>query len=225
MIRHLLLGALLLGTLALPAKSAPIQLIDGLPSSYTPGQPVTFDVHLPPISNLGSYNVDVVLESDTGIAGTDFYFDVAATTPAATNYVFPSSANFFDAANVDPVMRHRISLTDFDFTGVNVAPGTNDRVANVVFQTAPTFTGNLSLFVDADGLILDTPDIVPTPVPGFASLQADIAASGPIELPAVPEPASVLMAGISVLGALIWSRYARFATSGTGLNDVVHRLK
>lgn len=200
MIRHLLMGLLCLAFLSLSVFGAPIQLMEGLPSSYTPGQPVTFDVRLPGMTNLGSYNIDLVLESSVGVAGTDFFFDVAATVPAPTNYVFPSSANFFDAANVESATRHRITLTDFDFIGVNVTPGTNDRVANIVFQTAPTFTGRLSLFVDADGLILDTPDVNPTAVPEYDAIQAGVAESAPIQMEAVPEPTTISLLVLAVAG-------------------------
>jgi hypothetical protein len=209
MIRHLLLAALLLATIVLPAMSAPIQLIDGLPSSYVPGQPITFDVRLPLITNLGSYNIDVVLESDTGIAGTNFVFDVAATVPAATSYVFPSSAYFVDAANVDSSMRHRITLTDFDFAGVDVLPGTNDHVANVVIQTSPNFTGRLNLFVDAESLILDMPDVDPTPVLGFDAIQAGVAEAATIVVEAVPEPPTtwLLVVGFAGFGVRLRPRF------------------
>lgn len=191
MLRCFFSAALCVSMSAYSTFAAPIQLISGLPSSYQPGQPVSFDVVLPAISNLGSYNIDLVLESTTGTAGTDFYFDVAATTPAAASYVFPSSANFVDAANTDSATRHRITLTDFDLAGTNVVPGTNDRVATVVFRTLPTYSGALSLFADAPLLLLDTPDAVATPVPGFQSLQNDIAAAEHTTLTLVPEPTSV----------------------------------
>src|SRR5688500_3352170 len=96
----------------------PFQPIVGLPNSYVPGQPVAFDVRLPAVSNLGAYNIDLVLESSAGNAGTNFFFDAAATTPASTGYIFPSTANFVDATTVDSSMRHRITLTDFAFSGV-----------------------------------------------------------------------------------------------------------
>ena len=125
-------------------------------------------------------------------AGVDFFFDVAATVPAPTNYVFPSSDYFFDAVNVDSTARVRITLTDFNFSGINVSPGVNDRVATVVLKTAATFHGNLALSVDVSGLILDTPDVNSTPVPSFNALKSDIAAGGLIELTSVPEPATIV---------------------------------
>jgi len=50
-------------------------------------------------------------------------------------------------------------------------------------------------------LILDTPDIVPTPVPGFGAIQADIAAAGPVELLSIPEPTTALLL---IVGAASW---------------------
>jgi hypothetical protein len=161
-----------------------------------------FDVRLPAISNLGAYNIDLVLESSAGNAGTDFFFDVAATAPALTNYVFPSTANFLDATTVDSSMRHRITLTDFAFAGVNVG-GMNDHVATVLFRTTPLFKGPLRVFVDTPLLILDTPSAVPSPVPGFDVIRNDIAAAGAFELALVPEPSSLLIAASALLTILI----------------------
>ena len=165
-----------------------------------------FDVRLPAISNLGAYNIDLVLESNgTGNAGTDFYFDVAATAPDLTSYVFPSTANFLDATTVDSSLRHRITLTDFAFSGVNVA-GANDHVATVVFRTTPVFKGPLRVFVDTPLLILDTPSAVPTPVQGFDAIKNDIAAAGSFELVPVPEPSNLLIAAAALLTILIVNR-------------------
>ena len=197
---RLFLRCLSLGLLALPVSAAPIQLIEGLPSFYVPGQPIAFEVRLPQVTNLGSYNIDLALETAAGTAGVDFYFDVGATMPAAANYVFPSSANFFDVVNVDFATRHRITLTDFDFVGVNVAPGINDRVAHVFINTASSLAGHLSLFVDPDGLILDTPDINPTPIGGFDTLKSGVAASGPIMLGPVPEPSAAALLAWALWG-------------------------
>jgi hypothetical protein len=199
----------LVGLLPHTIFGAPFQPIVGLPSSYIPGQAVSFEVRLPDITDLGSYNIDVVIESTIGTAGVDFFFDAGATMPASSNYIFPSAANFFDSVTVDSAPNHRITLTDFDFTGVDVVTGVNDRVATVVFQTGPTFGGSLSVFVDAPLLILDTPAIEPTPVSGFSAIQADIAAAGPAVLMPVPEPTTALLL---VLGATVGAwRARRFA--------------
>lgn len=186
-------------------RGAPFQPIVGLPSSYVPGQPVTFDVHLPAVSNLGAYNIDLVLESSAGDSGTNFYFDVMATAPASINYIFQSTANFYDATTTDSSMRHRITLTDFAFSGVNVG-ATNDNVATVTFRTTPEFNGLLRVFVDTPLLILDTPNVVPTPVQDFDAIRNNISSAGSFELPPVPEPSSLLIGTTPLLAALIRKR-------------------
>jgi hypothetical protein len=191
------------------AAAAPLQLIVGAPDSYVPGQPVAFEVRLPAIANLGAYNIDLALESNAGTGGVDFYFDVAGTIPASANYVFPLAQNYFDAATTDSSTRHRLSLTDFDLAGVDVVPGANDRVATVTLRTSSTFNGPLSLFVDAPLLILDTPDIVPTAVVQFAAIQSDIAAAGPFELSAVPEPSALFLVLVMGAAAMIKRRAGR----------------
>jgi hypothetical protein len=199
MSRYILAAVLCPALFAPPVFSAPFQPIVGLPPAYQPGGPVAFEVQLPAITDLGSYNIDLVVEGSVGIAGTDFFFDVGATGPASTNYVFPSTANFFDAENIDSPTQHRITLSDFDFVGVNVVPGTNDRVATVWLQTLASYTGSLNIFVDASNVILDTPDEEPTPVQGFAAIQADIQEAGAVPLPVVPEPSSVAIYGLALL--------------------------
>jgi hypothetical protein len=198
MLRYIF-SVLILVLLPHSAFGVSTQLISGL-SSYTPGQAVSFDVHLPPVSNLGSYNIDLVLTSSVGTAGVDYYFDVAATLPAAAHYVFPSTANYFDAVTVDSTTRDRITLSDFDLTGVNLVAGTNDQVAKVVFRTLPTFHGQLNASVDTSLLILDTPDVETTPIAGFSALQSDIAAAGVIPVLAVPEPSTLALLMFAATG-------------------------
>jgi hypothetical protein len=198
MLRNLFAVAIGLAVLPPAVQGSGFQPIVRLSGTYIPGLPASFDVRLPNITNLGSYNIDLVLEGSTGAAGVDFYFDAAATLPAAASYVFPSSANYVDAVTVDSATRHRITLTDYDFSGANIANGTNDRVATVVFRTAATMNSPLSIFVDAPLLILDTPEVLPTPVPGFSMIQADIAAAGNVTLVSVPEPSTLLLVAFCV---------------------------
>jgi hypothetical protein len=208
MLRCIIAALCCLGGLPQCGWGDPFQPIVELPNSYVPGQPVTFDVRLPAITNLGAYNIDLVLESNAGDAGIDFYFDVAATAPASTGYIFPSTANFFDATTVDSSMRHRITLTDFAAFGVDVAR-TNDRVATVVFSTTPEFNGALRVFVDTSLLILDTPNVVPTPVLGFDAIRNAISSAASIELLPVPEPSSPLIGTTALLVLLIRKRLPR----------------
>lgn len=178
------------------AAASPIVLSD-LPTGYTPGEPFAFQVELPPIDDLGAYNIDLLLSSDTGVPGDDYGFDLDQTAPPASGYVFPSDANFFDALNTE-AGGQRLTLTDFDFTGVDVG-GLNRIVATVVATTSPGFTGQLSLTVDASSLILDTPDATPTPVAAFDDIASQTATREPEVVGLVPEPATLLLAGIAML--------------------------
>jgi hypothetical protein len=203
MFKRRLASAMLWVILCQPANSAPISIFTGLGNSFIPGGALSFDVVLPNVSNLGAYNIDLLLESTRGNAGVDFYFDVAATAPATSHYVFPSSVNYFDAANVDASLRHRLTLSDFDFAGADVVAGVNHVVAHVLVRTSPDLFALLTLSVDANALILDTPAVTPTPVDGFAALVSDIVASGPVRLVPVPEPPTGLLAiGVAIAAML-----------------------
>ncbi|MCC9601046.1 PEP-CTERM sorting domain-containing protein [Stieleria sp. JC731] len=182
-------------------SAAPVQLLYSN-SAYTPGSSFTLSVGLPAATNLGSYQIDLLLSGNSGTAGVDYFFDLAGTDAAASGYVFPSDALFFDAVNTDSAMTQRLTLSDFDFTGVDVVPGTNSSVANVVVSTLPTYMGDLTFSVDAAALILDTPDLTPTPIDEFASIQADTFAVLPQTISAVPEPSSILLLVIGAVGVL-----------------------
>jgi hypothetical protein len=185
---------------SLPCFAAPINLT-GVGGNYTPGTTQSFQVSLPPISNLGSYNIDLLLTSDVGIAGTDFFFDLDATNAASSGYVFPSSANYLDAVNIDSASVHRLTLSDFDLTGTDVVAGVNDNLVTVVLGTASGFESNLVVSFDVAGLILDTPDVIPSPVTGFSQLLADTRSAGFYLITPIPEPHSVMLMGLGIIVA------------------------
>jgi hypothetical protein len=189
--------------------AAPITLV--LPSGYTPGVPFKFSVLIPTVTNLGSYNIDVLMSGDVGIAGTDFLFDIGGTNAAASGYVFPSADFFFAATNLDSVTTARVTLTDLDLTGVDVTEGVNNSIAQVQVSTAPGYTGILSFVIDTDFLILDTPDPIPTSVAEFAAIQANTISAGPVNVRVVPEPGAFL--GLMVVGLMAAIRRRR--RSGT----------
>jgi hypothetical protein len=165
----------------------------GLVGSYMPGATIDFDVGLPALSNLGAYNVDVLLTSTSGVAGVDFFFDLGATVASESDYVFPSTVYYFDAANVDSPSQHRLTLSDFNFSGTDVAAGVNDLLAHVVIQTTAGFSGEITLSFDLAGLLLDTPDLIPTPVAEYGSIVSDTQAVGASLINLVPEPTGLML--------------------------------
>jgi len=208
-----LVTLLLFSSIALNGIAAPVA-ISGLSGSYTPGGTVSFEVSLPPITNLGSYNIDLLLTGTSGVAGTDFFFDLAATNAASSAYVFASTTNYFDAVNVDSPLVHRLTLSDFDFTGVDVTAAVNDRVATVAIGTTGGFQGDLSLAIDTAGLILDTPDNTPTPVQGFSQIVADTSAAGDFDIVVVPEPSALAIIFVT-LGTLCLFRKTPYPAAAT----------
>lgn len=192
------------------ASAAPVQLL--FPgSTFAPGTSFMFSVATPAATNLGSYQFDILLSGSSGTAGVDYFYDLGATDAAATGYVFPVTDFYADAANLDSPSTQRLTLSDFDFAGVDVVPGTNSSVATVVVSTLPSFTGDLSFIVDSTTLILDTPDITPASIAEFASIQADTFAAAPvtISISAVPEPTSFAMLTMTVAFSIARRRRRR----------------
>lgn len=178
---------------------------------YLPGQTNSFLFRLPAMTDLGAYNIELLLTSPTGAAGTDFYFDAGVTTPASSGYVFPTSENFFASTNVLSGNRHSLTLSDFSLTGVDVLEGANDAVAIVAFRTSPLFTGVLSLSLEEGTFQLDIPNSSGTAVPEFAAVRGAVAADVNGNLHAVPEPVGIILGMAALpLGLLrLWARDRR----------------
>ncbi|QDT02564.1 hypothetical protein K227x_09420 [Rubripirellula lacrimiformis] len=207
----------LMALMATVASSAPVRLL--FPdSTFTPGSQFFFSVELPTATNLGSYQIDLLLSGSSGTAGVDYFFDLAGTDAAMTGYVFPSDGQFFDTVNLDSAMSQRLTLSDINFDGMDVngagvVSGTNDAIANIVVSTLPTFSGSLMFSVDADALILDTPDLTPTSINEFATIQADTVAVAPqtVTAAAVPEPSGIAMLAVAAVGVLTLRRRRKIA--------------
>ena len=178
-------------------QAAPFQLVfpDG---TYQPGSPLLFQVLLPvAVTELGAYEIQIVLTGDEPTAGVDFGFDVDATEAADAQYVFDSADLFFDTILTESATSQILWLTDLTLgAGVDVAESINDRVANVVVNTAASYRGTLTFTIDADSLILDTPD--GNEIAGIAAIRTDTATAAPTTLVAIPEP-SVIVATATLL--------------------------
>ncbi|MEL6108398.1 MAG: PEP-CTERM sorting domain-containing protein [Planctomycetota bacterium] len=193
--------SLVFGILILTSPASAGIMISSSDSTFTPGTAFAFSVELPSLTNLGAYNIDILLTGDTGTAGTDFFFDLAQTVPASSGYVFTTDVFFASATNNDSTLTQRLTLTDFDFFGLNVIPGVNSNIAEVVVQTSGGYTGNLTLSVDTTSLLLDTPDLIPTPVAEFSTVVTETAAATPATFTSssvVPEPSTFAIFSIAI---------------------------
>lgn len=201
---------IVLGLLALPAEAAPVTFLD-LPTTFESGTPFSFKLALPSMTNLGAYEVSISLTGDVGVAGTDFAFAGITSSliggPVTRGYVFSSLDNFFSTTS-NSGNESIFTLSDFNLSGVDVIDGVNDLLGEISITTLPGFRGRLRLAVDADSLIFDTPDLIPTSVQEFGSIQADTGLQSPSDVfpndaTAVPEPGQLMLAS---LGALYFFR-------------------
>jgi len=194
-----LCGLLALVSLSGSAAAAPVQILN-LPGADSPGQIFAFDVMLPDTANLAAYQIDVRLSSDEGAAGVDYFFNDASA--ASTEYVFPSTAWFASATNLESSSLQRMTLTDVDLSGVDVVSGVNAQVSRVSIWTAVDFTGTLDISIDAGTLILDGPQLTPTPVAEFDSIVSSTMAADSLRVTAVPEPSSMI--GLLAASGAVW---------------------
>lgn len=177
--------ALTLTTLAASAPAAVTLSIDA--DTYTPGESIDVRVELPPISTLASYTIDVLIQAPDGTAGTDYDVDTTTSGNAPAGAVFPDD-NFAQFAGTNPDGGIFYSVTnDTDPAPVDVTDA-NNIAAVFRLRTAATFTGPLTLRIDADNLILDQPGIPFQSVEGFDLIVADTLDAGGITLRSIPEP-------------------------------------
>lgn len=106
--------------------------------------------------------------------------------------MFPVNTSFFSTKLSDSTRTERMVLTDFDLSGVDTVVAVNDRIATVMVDTLPTYEGVLEIKVDGDALILDGPNLTPTPVPEFDAIIADTRGQSAVHVnvTAIPEPAT-----------------------------------
>jgi len=198
------------------ARGAPVLELSGIPSTFVPGESVTFDVLLADATDLASYNVVLTLDLTAGMVGTDAYF-VAPTAPVS-RYVFGADTAYFAATVLTVGATQFLTLSDFHdpdgdgtLEGVNTVAGANDRIATVTIATQAGLCGDLRLSFDASALELDTPSLgAPVPIDGFAALQSSLAAQGPVGVTAIPEPATLSLAVLAFIAAVA----GRCRTSG-----------
>jgi hypothetical protein len=192
----------------------PIELLENVPTTFVPGQPVEFQVRLPAITNLGAYQVDLLVESATALAGVDFSFDLPSIHVADSDYVFLSSNLFAAATNLEGPNRQRLTLTDFELAGIDVVPNINDLIGTIVLNTSKSLDGLLEIKVDALSLILDTPQVDPTPVPEFLSIQNGVHASGVATIRPVPEPVAGALL-LELVFVALWCHRRYLLTQGS----------
>jgi len=207
--------ALVVLALAPLAPADPILSLANAPADYTPGQSFSFDVVLTGAADLASYNVVVEMTAVSGAlgAGGDAWF-VPPADPPTERYVFGGYSDYF-LSQVSTAGGGYALVTshwnDPDGTppldGVDTVAGVNDIVVHVTVATAATLADSLHLSLDAVLLELDTPT-ANVPVAGFDVLQADVAATGPLEVPEVPEP-TVLLCLCAAAPALLKRRRSR----------------
>lgn len=204
---------------AVGTSTASITLsLEGLPSSYSPGSSVQFDVKLTGATNLNSFNIGLILSSTSGIAGTDFYFqDPPATdrpSDADNTYVFDedlvASPPFgFFAAPALLGNQAILTLSDFLSSGeLALVQSPNTIVAHVTLATtsvARDLSIGFDLAKDSDGnyllqLLDEDGNTIPDFDPGDASQVAGPAFVDSGVDNVVPEPSAFLV--WLVLGAV-----------------------
>ena len=208
--RHLASIGLILVLGGAAARGDTISLsVTGLPATYTPGSPLTFEVGLAGAADLNSYDVGLDLTSNKGTAGADFYFAGSPSTyrppDSANSYVFGSNLGvsspfgFVATPGTFPgTNTATLNLSDFIASGQSVSDsGSNTMLATVVIGTTPA-AGDLML--SCDGSLLELLD------PNGQTVAGSINISNPPTVVAqTPEPSTLVLL---TAGAIGWLGYS-----------------
>ncbi|HEY2911659.1 MAG TPA: hypothetical protein VGI99_15510 [Gemmataceae bacterium] len=186
--RAAILTALAIMAFARPARADTLPLI-GLPTGYTPGVAVTFDLTAPGLNGLTDYSLAFTVMSGPTTAPPDLTISAA---PPATGYLFPDASNFF--TETDSLGQNQLSFIIQDTSsvgGVSTVLGVNDRLAIVTLAPGATLSGPITVtFTDNT---FDTSRDVSFPLPAAFVIA---------ELPpttAVPGPPAWLLLGLGGL--------------------------
>lgn len=194
--------AALVGFCAAPARADTVPLFEGIPATYTPGQPFAFTLRLPEMIGLLSYQLELVF----GTAVTNpplLAFPSFVPPPDGTSYVF-GSADLAGFAFLAPPGATDVRLTLTDPADpdepqgpADVVAGANDFLATITVAPGADLTGPITIGIGNSVFLLleGEPPGPPEPVV--------VAQSDPN---AVPAPAGAVLLG---LGALLLGARSR----------------
>ncbi len=206
MLRIALVSAILFASVG-SSRADTLPLL-GVPSGYTPGVPVSFDVYAPGLSGLTDYTLQFTVTAGSPPNPPDL--TVNATPPNnLALYPFPNASNFNATVGVSPGS-NSLNVTITDSTsglGVNTLLGVNDHLATIAISPGVNLSGPITVqftlneFTTSRDVGFDLP-------PAFVILQnVDVPPGSPVPAP----PALVLLgiAGICLAGRNRWMRAAR----------------
>lgn len=185
------------------AETLPLLVI---PTTYTPGVPVSFEIFAPGLNGLTSYQLDFTVTAgvptDLPVSG------VSASPPTGlSGYPFPDTTQFALAGDVTGNVR-TVTITDgTSGAAVNTTAG-RDHLATVLITPRPGFTGPITVeFVNAE---FDTSRDLTVDLPPAFTISPDTAPP----IATVPAPPGVVLLGLGGIGLLAGRRlFARAATA------------
>lgn len=211
--RYVLAVAVVVGLSAAPARAETLPLIEGMPTTYTPGVPFTFTLRIPELLGLTGYRLELVFATETPdprlLASPSF------DPPAGNTYVFgtPDQAAFtLDTSGPDV----RLTITDsFDTPRdppTDVTPGQNDFLATITVTPLaaanglPAVSGPITISIgEGTRFVFSTESGPFDPPEPFTVFEAE---TPPVGNP-VPAPPGLLLLAIGGLALGARARLAR----------------
>lgn len=193
-----------IGCSAAPARAETLPLIEGVPTTYTPGQDFTFTVRVPALVGFSAYSLQLVFN-------TDFPNPPLVSFPTVAppgQYVFPTSANFafqFDAPT--DATEVRLTLSDFIPGTVATVPGANDTLATITVSPGADLVGPITLSVGGDSGFEYRTESGQYPFPEPIVIQQAEPTGGGNN--PVPAPPGLLLAGVGAAVLGFRSRFTR----------------
>lgn len=184
-----------------PARADGVPIIPVIPTEYTPGTTVSFEIRVPGLIDFSAYSMQLVFSTD--IDNPDLTVSAA---PDLNQYPFPTVANFQSGPGGDFGL-NALSLVIADSTSppVNTNSGFRpDQLATITLAPGGNMTGPIR--VRFEDVTIQQSDENPQPINPPAPFIINQAAPQPA---AVPAPAGWLLLGIGWLGLAARRRFGR----------------
>jgi hypothetical protein len=200
------------GLTAGPARAETLPLVEGMPSTYTPGQPFSFTLRVPELLGLTAYN----LQLKFGTEVTNPPLLVFATPAGPDRYVFGTTERLGFGLETDPNGTEvRFSLIDpLDNLpprepGVDVVAGANDTLGTITVSPGVGLTGPITISIGNTTNFNYLSESGPIDPPGpFVVQQADTG-SPPVGGNPVPAPPAALLFGIGAVALAARAKLTR----------------
>jgi hypothetical protein len=205
-VRTIALALVTLAAVTAPARADVIPQFVGVPGTYVPGTPFTFELRAPGLTAFTDFNFDLIVGTTSPDPVT--LLSVSADRPGDAEYAFGASGTFSTSQSAVPgSSEFTVNIAGTSSGGVNTTGGAPDLLARITVNPTTSLSEPIMFSIDAGtysvnalsetGQALQPPDQVTV-------FPADVPPTGT----PVPGPGGVVLLGVGGLLLLARKRFA-----------------